>query len=228
MITDKLDPSWSTLLEEELQKTYMQELLSFLDEETKQGKKIYPPREDIFNAFRLTPYEKVKVVILGQDPYHGEGQAHGLCFSVRKGIKPPPSLVNIFKELKSDLGLPIPEHGCLEDWARQGVMLLNAVLTVEDGKAGSHHKKGWEQFTDKVVELLNQKENVVFVLWGSPAQKKAQQLDEKKHLVLKSVHPSPLSAHRGFFGTRPFSRINAYLKEHGMREIDWRLTDSFN
>ena len=216
-----LDPSWIPHLSPEFKKPYFQELIEFLDSQTKT---IYPPRDNIFEAFRLTSYDNVKVVIIGQDPYHGPNQAHGLCFSVQKGVKTPPSLVNIFKELHDDIGVKIPEHGCLEEWARQGVFLLNTVLTVEDGKAGSHHKKGWEKFTDKVIEVLNQKENVVFILWGSPAQKKAQHVDEKKHLILKSVHPSPLSVYRGFMGSKPFSQTNAYLKKHKLKPIDWKIT----
>ncbi|WP_408096078.1 uracil-DNA glycosylase [Peredibacter sp. HCB2-198] len=216
-----LDPSWMPFLGPEFTKPYFKELQEFLDSQTKT---IYPPKENIFEAFRLTSYDNVKVVILGQDPYHGFGQAHGLCFSVQRGVKTPPSLVNIFKELKDDMGIDVPDHGCLESWARQGVFLLNTVLTVEDGKAGSHHKKGWEKFTDKVIEVLNQKENVVFILWGAPAQKKAQHVDEKKHLILKSVHPSPLSVYRGFMGSKPFSQTNAYLKEHGLKPIDWTVT----
>ena len=220
----KLHPSWESHLSLELKSPYMQELLEFLALEEKSGKKIYPPKENVFEAFRLTPFEDVKVVIIGQDPYHGEGQAHGLCFSVQKNVKIPPSLVNIFKELESDLGIKIPKHGCLESWARQGVLLLNNVLTVEEGKAGSHHQKGWEKFTDKVIEILNQeKENLVFILWGSPAQKKARNVDEKKHLVLKSVHPSPLSVYRGFLGSKPFSQANAYLKKKGVPEINWSI-----
>lgn len=215
-----LDPSWMPLLSPEFKKPYFEELQEFLDSQTKT---IYPPKKNIFEAFRLTSYDNVKVVIIGQDPYHGPNQAHGLCFSVQRGVKTPPSLVNIFKELKDDMGIEIPDHGCLESWARQGVFLLNTVLTVEDGKAGSHHKKGWEKFTDKVIEVLNQKENVVFILWGSPAQKKAQHVDEKKHLILKSVHPSPLSVYRGFMGSKPFSQTNTYLKEHGLKPIDWTV-----
>lgn len=220
-----LEESWVPYLGEEFNKPYMQELFTFLAEEKKKGKNIFPDEEHILEAFRLTPFHKVKVVILGQDPYHGMGQAHGLAFSVRKGVKPPPSLVNIFKELQSDLNCNIPDHGCLEEWARQGVLLLNTVLTVEESKAGSHHKRGWEHFTDKVIEVLNnQKDHLVFILWGNPAQKKAIHVDEKRHLILKSVHPSPLSFHRGFLGSRPFSQANAYLKTHGLKEIDWRLT----
>lgn len=220
----KIEDSWRPYLEAEFEKSYMQELLGFLENETAAGKEIYPSEEKIFEAFRLTPLNKVKVVILGQDPYHGAGQAHGLCFSVQKKVKIPPSLVNIFKELKSDLGIDPPEHGHLENWAKQGVLLLNTVLTVEDSKAGSHHQRGWEKFTDKVIEILNtEKENLVFVLWGSPAQKKASRVDEKKHLILKSVHPSPLSVYRGFSGSRPFSQTNTYLRTHKLGEIDWRL-----
>lgn len=219
-----LENSWKTLLREELGAPYMKELLGFLEQEDQSGKTIYPPRENIFEALNLTPFEKVKVVILGQDPYHGEGQAHGLCFSVKPEVKIPPSLVNIFKELKDDLGITPPTHGCLQSWARQGVLLLNNVLTVEDGKAGSHHNKGWEKFTDKIIELLNErKEHLVFILWGSPAQKKAKVVDEKKHLVLKSVHPSPLSVYRGFLGSKPFSQANAYLKKNGQEVIDWTI-----
>lgn len=216
-----LDPSWMPYLSPEFKKPYFQELQEFIDSQTKT---IYPPRDKIFEAFRLTSLDNVKVVILGQDPYHGPHQAHGLCFSVQKGVKIPPSLVNIFKELHDDMGVKIPDHGNLEEWARQGVLLLNAVLTVEDGDAGSHHKKGWEKFTDKVIEVLNQKENVVFILWGAPAQKKAQHVDESKHLILKAVHPSPLSVYRGFMGSKPFSQTNAYLKKHKLKEIDWKIT----
>ena len=203
---------------------YMEELRTFLLHEEKEGKSIYPPSENIFAAFNLTPFDQVKLVILGQDPYHGPDQAHGLCFSVKPGVKLPPSLVNIFKELKEDLGILPPGHGCLDAWARQGVLLLNNVLTVEDGKAGSHHLKGWEKLTDKIIDLLNEKkENLVFILWGSPAQKKAQKVDEKKHFIIKSVHPSPLSSYRGFFGSKPFSQANNFLISKGLEPINWSL-----
>ena len=220
----KLEKSWQKLLASELKKPYMAELQTFLVQESKAGKTIYPENDDIFAALNLTPFDQVKVVILGQDPYHGQNQAHGLCFSVNPGVKIPPSLVNIFKELKSDLAINPPEQGSLNKWARQGVLLLNNVLTVEDGKAGSHHLKGWEQFTDRIIELLNEKkENLVFILWGSPAQKKASKVDQKKHFVIKSVHPSPLSSYRGFFGSKPFSQANNYLKSSGLSPIDWTL-----
>ena len=202
----------------------MQELADFLISEEQLGKSIYPDNSDIFRALETCPFEKVKVVILGQDPYHGAGQAHGLCFSVQKGVKIPPSLVNIYKELQSDVGITPPQHGHLIEWAQQGVLLLNNVLTVEDGKAGSHHNKGWEQFTDRIVEILNErKENLVFILWGSPAQKKAAKVDSKKHFLIKSVHPSPLSSYRGFFGSKPFSKTNDYLKSQGLAPINWEL-----
>ena len=224
MISMNLEKSWQNLLQDELQKPYMLELQSFLVQEEKSGKKIYPPQNEIFAALNMTPFDQVKVVILGQDPYHGEGQAHGLCFSVKPGVKPPPSLINIFKELQNDVAVTPPDHGNLSKWASQGVLLLNNVLTVEDGKAGSHHLKGWEQFTDRIIELLNdKKENLVFILWGSPAQKKAAKVDTKKHFVLKSVHPSPLSSYRGFFGSRPFSQTNAFLSSKGLGPIDWGL-----
>jgi uracil-DNA glycosylase len=219
-----LEESWLPYLAPEFEKPYMQELLSFLEKERKAGKVIYPETSRIFEAFRLTPFSNVKVVILGQDPYHGVGQAHGLCFSVKKEVKVPPSLVNIFKELKDDMSLEIPSHGHLASWAEQGVLLLNTVLTVEEGKAGSHHQKGWEKFTDKVIEILNaEKKNLVFILWGTPAQKKSSQVDTNKHLVLKSVHPSPLSVYRGFLGSKPFSQTNKYLKKNKLGEIDWSL-----
>lgn len=224
-MTPFLDKSWTPFLSQEFTEPYMLELLQFLSEERAQGKRIYPEESKIFEAFNLTPFDKVKVVILGQDPYHGECQAHGLCFSVLRGVKHPPSLVNIFKELSSDLSVKQPEHGQLDYWAQQGVLLLNTVLTVEDGKAGSHHNKGWEKFTDKVIEVLNkEKDHLVFILWGSPAQKKAQKVSSEKHLILKSVHPSPLSVYRGFFGSKPFSQANAYLVKHGEAPIDWGLT----
>lgn len=220
----KIEESWRPYLEAEFEKTYMQKLNSFLDSEKQAGKVLYPNQDKIFEAFHLTPLGQVKVVILGQDPYHGPDQAHGLCFSVQKEIKIPPSLVNIYKELHSDLNLPMPQHGFLESWAKQGVLLLNTVLTVEDGKAGSHHQKGWEKFTDKVIEVLNrEKENLVFILWGTPAQKKAAQVDEKKHLILKSVHPSPLSVYRGFSGSKPFSKTNEYLTKNQLSAIDWSI-----
>lgn len=220
----KLEKSWKELLSSELKKPYMDDLWRFLDHEKQSGKDIYPASEHIFAALNLTPFDQVKVVILGQDPYHGPNQAHGLCFSVKAGVKIPPSLVNIFKELKDDLGITPPTQGCLDAWGKQGVLLLNNVLTVEDGKAGSHHLKGWEQFTDKIIELLNEKkENLVFILWGSPAQKKAQRVDPKKHFIIKSVHPSPLSSYRGFFGSKPFSQANTYLKSKKLGPIDWTL-----
>jgi uracil-DNA glycosylase len=222
----QLDESWKTALADEFTAPYMRDLRSFLEREYASGKVIYPAGREYFQALNLTPLPKVKVVILGQDPYHGPGQAHGLCFSVRPGTPPPPSLVNIFKELKSDLGIaaPNPLHGCLESWAHQGVLLLNCVLTVEHGQAGSHAGQGWERFTDRVIEVLNQsRSGLVFVLWGSYAQKKGQFIDRQRHLVLTSAHPSPLSAYRGFFGSKPFSIINEYLISHGQTAIEWQL-----
>jgi uracil-DNA glycosylase len=216
--------SWETELKSQFESPYMLELQSFLKAERAQGKAIYPAEPEVFNAFTYTPLDKVKVVILGQDPYHGAGQAHGLAFSVKKGVAIPPSLRNIYKELQNDLSITPPQHGYLESWARQGVLLLNNVLTVEEGKAGSHHNYGWERFTDSVIEILNhKKENLVFILWGSPAQKKARQVDPNKHHLIISVHPSPLSAHRGFFGTRPFSKTNEYLISKSIEPIDWTL-----
>lgn len=220
----KLEPSWLAHLADEFQQDYMAELRRFLREEKRRGKVIYPPGHLIFNALNTTPFDKVKVVILGQDPYHGPGQAHGLCFSVLPGVQPPPSLVNIFKEIEADLGIPPPNHGCLQYWAEQGVLLLNAVLTVERFKAASHQGKGWERFTDRVVSELNMKrEHLVFLLWGSYAQKKGQIIDRNRHLVLQSTHPSPLSAHRGFLGCRHFSQANDYLIKTGQQPIDWKL-----
>lgn len=221
----KLDSSWKQQLQSEFETERMKKLKDFLVQEYKAGKTIYPQAEECFAAMSLTPFDKVKVVIVGQDPYHGPGQAHGLCFSVREGVRFPPSLKNIFKELQSDLGVQIPQSGSLEKWAERGVLLLNAVLTVEDGKAAAHQGKGWEEFTDKIIHLLNEKkEHLVFILWGSYAQKKAAFVDRKKHYVIEAVHPSPLSAHRGFFGTKPFSKTNAYLRSQGMGEINWDLT----
>ena len=222
----KLHPSWLALLETEFQQSYMEQLRAFLLREKQLGKTIYPAAEHWFAAYNTTPFDKVKVVILGQDPYHGPNQAHGLCFSVMPGVKIPPSLVNIYKELESDLGVPRATHGCLNHWAEQGVLLLNATLTVEDGKAGAHQKLGWETFTDKTVALLNEhREGLVFILWGSYAQKKGAIIDTQKHCVIKSPHPSPLSAHRGFFGSQPFSKANHYLIEHGSAAIDWQLPE---
>lgn len=220
----KIEPSWKRELIEEFSQPYMQQLRTFLKAEIDAGRKIYPRPNEIFNAFNHTPFEKVKVVILGQDPYHGPGQAHGLCFSVRPGVTPPPSLINIFKELHSDVGIPRPDHGYLVSWADQGVLLLNSVLTVRQGQPASHQKRGWERFTDKAIHLLAEKrENLAFVLWGAYAQRKGEFIDRKKHLVIEAPHPSPLSASRGFFGSRPFSKINAYLEAHGEKPIDWRL-----
>lgn len=218
----RIEPSWYQAIGSEFDKEYMLQLKKFLQSEYQAGKTIFPKGTEYFSAFNYTPFNKVKVVIVGQDPYHGPGQAHGLCFSVRSGIQLPPSLQNIFKELKADLGIEMNSQGDLSAWAQQGVLLLNSVLTVENGKAASHQGRGWETFTDKVIESLNQgRQNLVFVLWGSYAQKKAEKVDRQKHLVIESPHPSPLSAHRGFFGTKPFSKINAYLKAHGQDPIIW-------
>lgn len=220
----KLEPSWKNKLASEFEKPYMKNLRAFLLQEANQNKIIYPKGNNIFNAFNLTPFDQVKVVLIGQDPYHGPNQAQGLCFSVNKETPLPPSLVNIYKELETDLNIKPATHGSLEAWAKQGVLLLNTVLTVEHGKAGSHHGKGWEQFTDKVIQILNEeKENLVFIFWGSPAQKKAANVDTTRHLVLKSVHPSPLSSYRGFFGSKPFSKTNSYLKSKNITEINWAL-----
>ena len=187
---------------------------------------IYPPMNDLFNAFKLTPYSNVKVVILGQDPYHGEGQAHGLCFSVKEGVKPPPSLVNIFKEIESDLGIPAPKSGCLTKWATQGVMLLNTTLSVREGKPNSHSKCGWQDFTDEVIRLLSNREQpMVFLLWGANARSKKQLIDKSKHLILESVHPSPLSAFNGFFGCKHFSKANKFLLDNNQKPIDWNLNN---
>lgn len=221
-----LHPSWLAHLEPEFTQQYMQELEAFLLAEAQAGKVIYPATEQIFSAFNSTPLEQVKVVILGQDPYHGPGQAHGLCFSVQPGVRPPPSLKNIFKELQRDLGCPIPQHGYLQSWAEQGVLLLNATLTVEQARAGSHQKQGWERFTDRAIEVLNQqRQGVVFMLWGSYAQKKAALLDADRQLILTAPHPSPLSAHRGFLGCGHFSQANDYLQQNGQTPVDWCLPE---
>jgi uracil-DNA glycosylase len=223
----KLHPSWLEPLGEEFAQPYMAELKRFLVREKESGKRIFPAGSNWFRALDLTPLDKVRVVILGQDPYHGPGQAHGLCFSVPGGVQPPPSLVNIFKELESDLGVRPARHGFLEHWARQGVLLLNSVLTVEMGRAASHREKGWERFTDAIIREVNAKtEPVVFMLWGSYAQKKAAFVDTAKHLVLKAPHPSPLSAHSGFFGCRHFSKANAFLESRGMKPIGWALPEA--
>ena len=214
---------WAPLLEAEMQKDYYQKLRTILIKEYK-TRTIYPDMYDIFNAMHYTPYDKVKVVILGQDPYHGPRQAHGLSFSVLPGVDAPPSLVNIFKELEGDLGCRVPNHGCLKHWAEQGVLLLNTVLTVREYQANSHQGIGWEEFTDHIITLLNQrKEPMVFILWGRPAQRKQSMITNPDHLVITSPHPSPLSAYRGFFGSRPFSKANEFLAKHGMAPIDWQL-----
>ena len=220
----RLEASWKAHLQPLLEGEAMQSLRAFLVEQAKAGKTIYPPAAKIFAALDATPFDQVKVVILGQDPYHGPGQAHGLCFSVLPGVPAPPSLQNIFKEIESDLRIPRPDHGCLLPWAQRGVLLLNSVLTVEQGRAGAHQGKGWEEFTDHIVRLLgSQREGLVFMLWGSYAQAKGKILDGRKHLILRSVHPSPLSAHRGFLGCRHFSKANDYLQRRGQSAVDWSL-----
>lgn len=225
--TGQLDASWKSHLGSEFQQPYMQDLKSFLQKEKTAKKIIFPKGKEIFNAFNCTPYEEVRVVILGQDPYHGPGQAHGLCFSVQPNVVIPPSLVNIYKELQTDMGITPAKHGCLEKWAKQGVLLLNSVLTVQSGLAASHQGKGWETFTDKVISVLNDREEpIVFMLWGAYAQRKGAHIDESKHLVLKAPHPSPLSAHRGFLGCQHFSKANQFLEEQGVKPIDWSLDRS--
>ncbi len=221
-----IEPSWRARLDQEFEKPYMKDLQHFLKSQYKTGKIIYPSKDKYFAAFNFTPFKKTKVVILGQDPYHGPGQAHGLCFSVPQGEAIPPSLLNIYKELKADLKLTPVHHGNLESWAKQGVLLLNSVLTVENGKAAAHQKKGWEHFTDQVVRELNEgREHLVFILWGAYAQKKAAFVDRNKHFVIESPHPSPLSSHRGFFGSKPFSKTNDYLKQQGLAPINWQLPE---
>ena len=223
----KLEPSWKRLLEREFAAEYMQQLGRYLRTEKASGKKIYPRGNEIFHAFWMTPFDHVKVVILGQDPYHGAGQAHGLSFSVRPGVAKPPSLQNIFKELHADLGIQPPPHGNLENWARAGVLLLNSCLTVTDGQAAAHAGKGWEKFTDAVIDQLNQnKQHLVFILWGRKANEKGAKIDRSRHLVITSSHPSPLAAHNGFFGSAPFSKTNFYLRQHGITPINWDVTVS--
>jgi len=219
----KIDKAWKVLLEREFKKPYFLELTSFLENEYK-SQIVYPSYDNIFNAFNTTPFDKVKAVILGQDPYHGEGQAHGLAFSVQDGLAFPPSLRNIFQEYQSDLGYKLPTSGNLTKWAEEGVFLLNTVLSVRANQAHSHKGMGWERFTDHVIRLISDhKEHVVFILWGKPAQQKVKLIDTSKHLVLQAPHPSPLSSYRGFFGSKPFSKTNVYLKEHGIKEVDWKL-----
>ncbi len=220
----KIENSWKELLQPEFEKKYFENLVLFLKQEKQNKKVIYPQGQHIFHAFEKTPFDQVKVVILGQDPYHGAGQAHGLCFSVPENITPPPSLKNIFKELYNDLKIPPPNHGNLEKWAEQGVLLLNATLTVEDGKAASHSNIGWQTFTDKVIEIINlQKEKIVFILWGNFAKQKMALIDTQKHYVLTAAHPSPLSAHSGFFGCKHFSQTNDYLVSINTTPIQWQL-----
>ncbi|MGF9563486.1 uracil-DNA glycosylase [Neorhizobium sp. JUb45] len=223
----RLEETWKLALEEEFGSAYMADLKQFLVAEKQAGKRIFPKGSEYFRALDLTPLDEVKVVILGQDPYHGAGQAHGLCFSVKPGVRTPPSLVNIYKEMQADLDTPPAKHGFLEHWAEQGVLLLNSVLTVEEGKAAAHQGQGWEKFTDAVIRTVNDEcDGVVFILWGSYAQKKAAFVDQERHLVLKSAHPSPLSAHNGFLGSRPFSKTNEYLLSIGKDPVDWQLPDS--
>lgn len=220
----KIESSWKEILKDEFKKPYFRQIADHLKTEKSQGKTIYPAGSNIFHAFDATPFDEVKVVILGQDPYHGPKQAHGLSFSVQKGVPPPPSLVNIFKELHDDIGVSIPNHGYLEKWAKQGVLLLNASLTVRAGEPMSHSKIGWEKFTNTVIEKVSElKEHVVFLLWGRFAQAKKALIDETKHYIIQSAHPSPLSAKNGFFGSRPFSKINNYLVKQGIDPIDWAL-----
>ena len=217
----KIEESWKEILKEEFEKPYFSQLTGFVKSEYQQHQ-IFPPGKEIFNAFNLCPFNGLKVVIIGQDPYHGPGQAHGLCFSVRDGIEFPPSLKNIFKEINNDIGIPIPQTGDLSRWAKQGVLLLNATLTVRAHFAGSHQKKGWESFTDEVIRKVSEKkEHVVFLLWGAYAQQKSEMIDRSKHLILESVHPSPLSAARGFFGNHHFSHTNQFLESKGMNPINW-------
>lgn len=218
-----INNDWLDALKGEFKKPYYKELFNKVNEEYR-TRLIFPPADDIFNAFHLTPLSKVKVVILGQDPYHNNGQAHGLCFSVKKGVEVPPSLVNIYKELHDDLGCKIPNHGCLTKWAEQGVLMLNTVLTVRAHQANSHRGIGWEEFTDAAIRVLAAQDRpMVFILWGKPAQSKKSMLDPDKHLILEAPHPSPLSAYRGFFGSKPFSKTNAYLTAHGLEPIDWQI-----
>lgn len=224
LFIDNIHDSWKSILKEEFSSEYFSELCSFLESEYK-TEEIYPEKENIFNAFNSTPLNNVKVVILGQDPYHGKGQAHGLCFSVQHGIKPPPSLVNIFKEIYSDLNIPIPNHGYLQSWADQGILLLNAILTVRANTPGSHQKQGWERFTDSVIRKISEeKEGIVFLLWGKYAESKAELIDKTKHHVLTAPHPSPFSANRGFFGCRHFSKTNEILKTQGKEPINWAIS----
>lgn len=216
--------NWHKLKAAEEIKDYFIQLKSFLERQYQEKKVIYPPAHEVYQAFDLTPFNEVKVIILGQDPYHGQGQAHGLAFSVKKGVKLPPSLRNIFKELENDLQITLGPEGNLTAWAQQGVLLLNTVLTVEEGRAGSHHKKGWEFFTDTVIKLLDEElQDLVFVLWGAPAQTKKKLINSSKHLIIEAPHPSPLSSYRGFFGSKPFSKINEHLQKVGKAPIDWRL-----
>ena len=217
-----MSTDWNPLLRAEFDKPYWKELQSFVDDERRRHV-VYPARDDVFAALHHTSYAETKVVILGQDPYHGPRQAHGLCFSVQRDVAPPPSLVNVFKELNADLGIPVPSHGNLEAWARRGVLLLNTTLTVRGGAAASHQGKGWETFTDEIIRVVNDKPFVVFVLWGAHARKKKLLVDVTRHAVIESAHPSPLSAHNGFFGSKPFSRINAALRAAGLADIDWNL-----
>lgn len=214
---------WNPLLRDQFEEPYWHQLQAFVADERRRGP-VYPPVDEVFAALHLTSHAETKVVILGQDPYHGPGQAHGLCFSVRHGVRPPPSLVNILAELESDLGCPVPDHGNLERWARQGVLLLNTTLTVRARQAASHQKQGWETFTDRVIEVVSAKQDhVVFILWGAPARRKRALVDASRHTVIESAHPSPLSAHRGFFGSRPFSRANDALVAAGRDPVDWCL-----
>ncbi len=218
--------SWKELLKNEKSSEYFQKLLSYVESRRQQGVTVYPPKDKVFEAFKLTDFDSIRVVILGQDPYHGANQAHGLCFSVQKGVRIPPSLQNIYKELHADLEIDIPKHGFLESWAKQGVFMLNTVMTVEAGQANSHRNRGWETFTDQVIKIINEHSpHVVFLLWGSPAHKKAALIDQTKHTVLKAVHPSPLSAYRGFLGSKHFSQTNVALEEHGQTAIDWAINN---
>lgn len=223
-INPQIEESWKELLMQEFQADYFIDLKNFLLAEKNKGVTIYPPGAMIFSAFNYTPFDKVKVVIIGQDPYHGTGQAHGLCFSVQNGIKPPPSLVNIFKEIKNDLEIPIPSKGNLESWAKQGILLLNATLTVRANQAGSHQGKGWEKFTDAVIKKLSEnKSGLIFLLWGKYAQAKETLIDTNKHYILKAAHPSPFSADSGFFGCKHFSKTNEILRQQGLEKVDWDI-----